>query len=295
MYIFNLMCKCASCLKPASCTVHCDLLLLFYDINLQAQVEQHVLRNTQLSELLHMVNEKPITLRDKIVNLEESSSSRNYYSPTQSSRILPFLGPAMQLDLRTGNGLPKHISAAETAIILRVIMTNTSTSLYGDQMAQLWNPAATILWNPPIHAGKAMITTLRNRQLPKGHDERHVRVILRAMPFFHNKPGHDNVKVAVETDRRVTIYFAKCIVFFKDSREECFVLVQWYDKVGDEPFDSVSGLEQVVLRPANELKSYSLMPLTSIVNGALIVESEKKRWVLFSPREADAYKRTYNK
>ena len=169
MYICNVMCKCASCLKPASCTVHCDLLLLFYDINLKAQVEQHVFRNTQLSELLHMVNEKPITLQDKIVNLEESSSSTNYNYPTQSSsRMPPFVGPTMQLDLRTGNGLPKHISAAETAIILRVIMTNTSTSLYGDQMAQLWNPAATILWNPPIHAGKAMITTSSQQITTKG-------------------------------------------------------------------------------------------------------------------------------
>ena len=261
-------------------------------MNYQAQVEQHVIRNTQLSELLHMVNEKPITVRDDIVNLNESSSSTNY-SPMQSVRIPPFVGPAMLLDVRTGNGLPKHITAAETAIILRVIVTNTSTSLYGDQMAQLWNPAATILWIPPIHAGKALITTLHNRQLPKGHDERHVQVILRAMPFFHNKPGHDNVKVAVVADRRVTIYFAKCIVFLKDSRDDCFVLVQLYDKKGGEPFDPVSGLVQVVLRPANELKSYSLMPITSIVNGAIIVESEKKHWVLLSPREADAYEHTY--
>jgi hypothetical protein len=51
---------------------------------------------------------------------------------------------------------------------------------------------------------------------------------------------------------------------------------------------------QVVLRPANELKSYSLKPITSIVNGALIVESEKKRWALLSPREADAYEHTNN-
>ncbi len=264
-----------------------------YNVNFQAQVELHVIRNTQLSELLHMYKEKPITMRDEIVNRQESSSSPNY-TPTQSSRMPPFVGAAMLLDLRTGNGLPKHISAAETAIILRVIRTSTSTSLYGEQMAQLWNPAATILWTPPIHAGKAMITTLRNRQLPKGHDERHVRVVLRAMPFFHSKPGHDNVKVAVETDRHVTIYFARCIVFLKDSREECFVLIQWYDKIGGEPFNSVSGLVQVVLRPANELKSYSIMPLTSIVNGALIVESENKRWVLLSPREADAYAHTYN-
>jgi hypothetical protein len=137
MYICNVMCRCASCLKPTSCTVHCDLLRLLYDVILQAQVEKHVIRNTQLSELLHMVNEKPITVRDNIVHLEESSSSPNYYSPTQSSRMAPFVGPAMELDLRTGNGLPKHISAPETKIILRVIMTSTSTSLYGDQMAQL--------------------------------------------------------------------------------------------------------------------------------------------------------------
>ncbi len=30
------------------------------------------------------------------------------------------------------------------------------------------------------------------------------------------------------------------------------------------------------------------------LNGALIVESEKKRWVLLSPRETNAYEHTYN-
>jgi hypothetical protein len=59
-----------------------------------------------------------------------------------------------------------------------------------------------------------------------------VRVILRALPSFHNKPGNDNVKVAVEYDSGPKLHFAKCVVFLKDNLEEYFVLLQWYDQIG---------------------------------------------------------------
>ncbi len=121
-----------------------------------------------------------------------------------------------------------------------------------------------------------------------------MRVILRALPFFHNKPGSNNVKVAVEYEGGVKIHFAKCVVFLKDNKDDYFVVVQWYDAVGRQPFDSVSGLPQLVLRPPGVPKSYSVMPINCIVNGAIIVRSENKFWVLLSPREAKAYEQSNN-
>jgi hypothetical protein len=142
-----------------------------------------------------------------------------------------------------------------------------------------------ILWHPPIWACTSMVTTSRWK-------DRYLRINLRATSLFHNKPGCVNVKVAVEYDSGVNIHFVKCFLFLKDSHEEYFVVLQWYDPVGREPYDSVSGLMQLVLRRSNVPKRYSVMPITSIVNGAVIIRSEDKLWVLLSPREARAYEQT---
>jgi len=46
------------------------------------------------------------------------------------------------------------------------------------------------------------------------------------------------------------------------------------------------------LRPPNVTTSYSVMPIDSIINGAIITSSENKSWVLLSPRESTAYAQT---
>ncbi len=56
--------------------------------------------------------------------------------------------------------------------------------------------------------------------------------ILRALPYFYNKPRNDNVKVAVEYDTGPKLHLVKCVVFLKDNLEEYFVLLQWYNQVG---------------------------------------------------------------
>ena len=139
-----------------------------------------------------------------------------------------------------------------------------------------------------------MTTTLLDRQLPHDDKDRKVQCILRALPNFHTKPGNNNVKVAVEYERGVKMHFAKCVVFLKDSEDNYYVVVQWYDAVGRQPFDAVSGLPLVVLRPPGVPKSYSVMPINCIVNGAIITRSENQLWVLLSPRETKAYEKTNN-
>ncbi len=195
------------------------------------------------------------------------------------------MGQSTDLNLVHEAGLPKHITGVEAAAIFRAIKLNTTTNINGNGAAQ----KKPVVWQPPIHACKAMITHFNNRQLPDDDEERVVRIMLRAQPFFQ---GHANVKVAVEYDRGVKIHFGKCVVFLKDSQDEYFVVLQWYNQEGREPFDSVSGLVQLVLRPPNVTTSYSVMPIASIINGALITRSENKLWVLMSPRESKAYEQT---
>jgi hypothetical protein len=233
---------------------------------------------TQLSEVLHMTNDKPILVRgdeDLLLHPHESSFWNT-----------DFVGTKREIDFDTFTGMPKHLTQAETVAIFRAIKNDTTIG------RNVGTPH--VLWTLPIHACTAMTTTFFDRQLPHDDEDRKVRCILRALPNFHNKLGSSNIKVAVEYETGVKIHFAKCVVFLKDSKDDYFVVVQWYDAVGRQPFDSVSGLPQVVLRPPGVPKSYSVMPINSIVNGAIITRSENQLWVLLSPREAKAYEQTNN-
>jgi hypothetical protein len=226
-----------------------------------------------------MTNEKPITVHDAEFHLLRNAHS---CAPEFSGRV-------SELHLATAQGMPKHFTIMEKAAIFRAIKTGT-TIIYEDAVRTATVKA--VVWHPPIHACSAMATTLIDRQLPPNDIDRHVRIILRALPTFHNKNSIADVKVAVEYDMGIKIHFAKCLLFLKDSHEEYYVVVQWYDPVGREPFDPISGLPQLQLRPPGITKSYSVMPVTSIINGAIITRTENKYWVLLSPRESLAYEMT---
>ncbi len=241
---------------------------------------QHVIRNTQLADLLHMTNEKPITINDAEFHLLRNAS--NSCTPK-------FSGKVSELNFATAQGMPKHFTIMEKVAIFRAIKTGT-TILYEDAVCT--NTVKAVRWHPPIHACTAMATTLIDRQLPRNDIDRHVRIILRALPTFHNKTSQADVKVAVEYDTGIKIHFAKYVLFLKDSHEEYYVVVQWYDPVGKKPFDPISGLPQLQLRPPGITKSYSVMPVTSIINGAITTRAENKLWVLLSPRESLAYEMT---
>ena len=243
---------------------------------MQAQIEKHVIRYTQLSELLNMTKEKPILVREDLLLNPQQRKMGN----------TAFVGTPRQIHYDTYTGMPKHLTIAENVAVFRAIKNDTTIGRNG--------ATPHVLWTHPIHACTAMTTTLLDRQLPHDDKDRKVQCILRALPNFHNKPGSNNVKVAVEYERGVKIHFAKCVVFLKDSMDDYFVVVQWYDAVGRQPFNAVSGLPQVVLRPPGVAKSYSVLPINCIVNGAIITRSENQLWVLLSPRETTAYEKTNN-
>jgi hypothetical protein len=176
---------------------------------------------TQLSEVLNMTNNKPILVRgdeDLLLHPHESSFWNT-----------DFVGTKREIDFDIFTGMPKHLTQAKTVAIFRAIKNDTTIG------RNVGTPH--VLWTLPVHACTAMTTTFFDRQLPHDDEDRKVRCILRALPNFHNKLGSSNIKVAVEYETGVKIHFAKCVVFLKDNKDNYFVVVQWYDAVGRQPFD----------------------------------------------------------
>jgi hypothetical protein len=123
------------------------------------------MQNAQLSELLHMAHEKPIMVRDE--NSFFKQQNNDSWSPDVENSP-NFVEKPTNINLRTRDGMPKHIQHDENAALFRVINANK-----------------TIVWTPPIQACKSIAITLTDRQQLQDDDDRYVRVILRAMPCFH--------------------------------------------------------------------------------------------------------------
>ncbi len=117
--------------------------------------------------------------------------------------------------------------------------------------------------------------------------------MLRAVPKFQGKPAFDTVKLKVEEENgRIRTYFGKCLAFFKDSCEDMFVAVRWYETVdanANTLIDPIAKLAKLQLASIANSRSYGIMPISSIVNGALIVRMKKHYWAIQSPREQAEY------
>jgi hypothetical protein len=53
--------------------------------------------------------------------------------------------------------------------------------------------------------------------------------------------------------------------------------------------DGTTLLPPLTLSPPGDTKSYSVMPATSIKNGAIVLAAGRKLWPLLSPREEQAH------
>ena len=183
--------------------------------------------------------------------------------------------------LRLGEhrGLPKWLSIDERRC-LRLAIVNA-----------LHN--GTMNWNEPIQTFTQMKVYLQDQQQPIHSAKRVAKFILRTMPNFHGKPAFDNVKVVVEEEHgRIRRYFGKCLAFFKDSNDDMFVGVRWYepaDKDTNVLIDPVVKLAKLKLAPVANTRSYGIMPASSIVNGTLILRMNEHYWALQSPREQAEY------
>jgi carboxypeptidase C (cathepsin A) len=183
------------------------------------------------------------------------------------------------LQLGEYRGLPKWLSIDERRC-LRLSIVNA-----------LHN--GTINWNEPIQTFTQMKLSLEDQQQPIHSAQRVAKIILRAMPNYQGKKTFDNVKVVVEEEHgRIRRYFGKCLAFFKDSNDEMFVGVRWYepaDKDTNVLIDPVVKLAKLKLAPLANTRSYGIMPASSIVNGTLILQMNEHFWALQSPREHAEY------
>jgi hypothetical protein len=215
-----------------------------------------------------MANEKPNMVRDENSFLHSSSP--------EVENDPKFVGKPTEIHLRTREGMPKHIHHDEIAALFRVIHTNK-----------------TIVWTPPLQACKSIAITLTDRQQLQDDDDRYVRVILRAMPYFHGKPSHDNVKVAVAYDTGDKIHFAKCVVFLQYGgifRSFAMVRPGRSTTVGLCVGFSATGI--AASQRHKQLQFYAHHQYCKWCNYNLF---RKKIWVLLSQRETFAYELTNTK
>ena len=96
-----------------------------------------------------------------------------------------------------------------------------------------------------------------------------------------------------EENNRSRMYFGRCIAFFKDANDQIFIGVRWYEAAdgGNSLIDPIVHLAKLKLSPANNSRSYGIMPAASIRNGALILHRNDHYWALQSPREDAEYVR----
>ena len=86
-------------------------------------------------------------------------------------------------------------------------------------------------------------------------------------------------------------YILRCRAFFVDAADDHYVLVQWHDTVGDAPINGLAGLAKLKLADEKQTKSFDIMPVNSILNGALVVTMGDHAWAMQSTREASEYKK----
>ena len=147
-------------------------------------------------------------------------------------------------------------------------------------------------WLPPIKVAPAISLTLRNRLAPIQSKRRYVRKVFRATSKFHSKEVWDCVKVAVEgSDANVKLYFGRCLAFFCDIKGDHYVALRWFETCnGDNNvLDPIVQMPQLQLACSTKLSSYGVMPVSAILNGALLIPSSNKFDAMQSPREQRVY------
>ena len=185
------------------------------------------------------------------------------------------------LNVFTWEGLPSWIPEDSRRAIFRSIARATAANI--------------LQWTPPIIVGTQLKLNLRDRQTTLQDSHQLQSVILRAMPKFQGIPAQDCVKLLVEEGSIATAdpncYFGKCLAFFCDAEGKRFVLLQWFTRTRQEArgFDIISNVPSFKLAPDVETKSYSTLPVSSILNGALMVPGGDRYWALLSPREHRQY------
>ena len=92
-------------------------------------------------------------------------------------------------------------------------------------------------------------------------------------------------------EESVEKYFGRCLAFFCDAIGDHYIALRWFEACnGDrnviDPIVQMPRLQEAcVTAPA----SYGVMPVTALLNGALLIPSGAIFYAVQSPRELDVY------
>ncbi len=118
------------------------------------------------------------------------------------------------------------------------------------------------------------------------------RICTQVSSYYRVQPIYSRILLdGGPTQRRP--YFGKCIAFLQDSDGKQFVVLQWFHRHEDNGFDTISRVSSFKLGPEAHTKSYSTLPLHTILNGALMVPGGGRYWAVLSPREHKTYARFF--
>ena len=210
-----------------------------------------------------------------------------------SAHLLNVRTGVRTLDIAMRTGLPQELPQAVIDAIFRGIERSTARN-------------NTILnWTPPLTVGQQMKLTLEDKQLLLADPLRRSIVVLRALPLYQGRIANDCVKVLITepNNDEPSVYFGKCIAFISDQNLQHYVVLHWFDR--REPasgFDFISNVPSFRLARIDNTKSYSVLPVDCIMNGALMMPEptpgfdpatpppNTRYWALLSPREHEQYK-----
>ena len=228
----------------------------------------------QLRELLHIAGEKAVTIHE---NLEQTFEGAlvGHQLPVQPALV----GLKRRFHALEQQGLPKWLPNASRYALYRSALVASSGV----------NPV--LKWDPPIVAAQSLKQTLQNRQHLPGIPNRLVKVTLRAKKTYYGRPALHDVRVAVNEDTGPKVHFARCVSFMRDAAGRHFVALRWYLQTTEGSVaDRNTGLVRLKLAPEHLTRSYSVMPIECILNGACILPCGSFLYAVQSPREEAAYR-----
>ena len=228
----------------------------------------------QLRELLHIAGEKTTTIHEN-KEQEFEGALVGHQLPLQPALV----GQKRRFHAQQRQGLPKWLPNASRYALFRSAVVASSGN----------NPV--LRWQPPIASAQSLKLTLLNRQHLQGAPNRLVKVTLRAKKTHCGRPALHDVRVAVNEDTGPKVHFARCISFMRDAEARHYVALRWYLQTTEGSVaDRNTGLVRLKLAPEHLTRSYSVMPIECILNGACILPCGSFLYVVQSPREEAAYR-----
>ena len=87
------------------------------------------------------------------------------------------------------------------------------------------------------------------------------------------------------------MFFGRCLVFFCDAIGDHYIAIKWFEACdGDHNvIDPIVQMPRVKEACITATTSYGVMPVTAVLNGALLIPYESFYYALQSPREQDVY------